>query len=80
MTFAPSLNQGETCEVIVSYVDNPTRFYVHRSEDRPEVDKVVRHITEWATEPRNVRHLTSANLNLGYLYAGKWDAVRAVVW
>ena len=67
--------QGETCEVVVAYVDNPTRFYVHRAEERNEADKLVKRITTWATEPRNIRPLAAVNLNLGYMYAGRWSNV-----
>ena len=60
----------------VSYVEHPCRFYVHRAEEVSEVEKLVRHISDWANEPRNIRHLSAANLNPGYLYAGKWEKVR----
>ena len=61
---------------MVAYVDNPTKFYVHRAEQRNEADKLVRRITTWATEPRNIRPLSAVNLNAGYLYAGRWTNVR----
>ena len=60
----------------VSYVEHPCRFYVHRAEEVSEVEKLVRHISDWANEPRNIRHLSAANLNPGYMYAGKWEKVR----